>query len=259
MHIDLSIDPEKTTKKIKRFIKDTVSRAGFKNVVIGLSGGVDSAICCVLAVEALGEKKVFVGLFPYGNLSQTGVDDAQLVIARLGISKKNITTIDIKPLVDTFIVSDSQMNQLRKGNIMARVRMILLYDLAKKYKALVLGTENRTEYLLSYFTRYGDEASDIEPIRQLYKTQVRQLARYLKIPDKIVNKAPTAGLWPGQTDEGEFGFSYIEADQILHLYVDLKRKEKGIIKAGFSKRVVDRVLGRMKANDFKHKLPYVTK
>jgi len=137
--------------------------------------------------------------------------------------------------------------------------MILLYDLAKKLQALVLGTENKSEYLLGYFTRFGDEASDIEPVRHLYKTQVRQLALYLGIPRKIINKAPTAGFWLGQTDEKELGFTYEEADKILYLYFDLKKRKEEIEKIGFKKETIKKVISRVKANDFKHKLPYVVR
>jgi len=133
------------------------------------------------------------------------------------------------------------------------MRMILLFDLAKKYKALVLGTENKTEHLLGYFTRFGDSASDIEPIRHLYKTQVRKLAKYLKIPEKIIKKTPTAGLWQGQTDEREFGFSYGEADQILLLYLDQKKNVEEIVNKGIKLEQVEKVVKRLKANEFKHR------
>ena len=135
--------------------------------------------------------------------------------------------------------------------------MILLFDLAKRENALVLGTENKTEHLLGYFTRFGDEASDVEPIRNLYKTQVRQLAPYLGIPKKIIEKTPTAGMWAGQTDEGEFGFTYEDADKILTLYREQKKTAEEIGKEGLKKDVIEKVLGRMKVNEFKHRLPYV--
>ncbi len=139
---------------------------------------------------------------------------------------------------------------------MVRMRMILLYDLSKKYNALVLGTENKTEHLLGYFTRFGDEASDIEPLQNLYKTQVKQLASYLGVPEEIIKKPPTAGMWQGQTDEGEFGFTYEEADQILSLWHDKKADREVIIKAGFSPDTVDKVIKRVTDNSFKHNLPY---
>ena len=251
------IDTSKTSEEITRFIKQTVSHAGFSRVVVGLSGGVDSAVSCVLAVHALGAENVYVGLFPFGELNQEGTEDARLVINQLKIPQKNSREIDIEALVSPLIKLDSGMDRLRRGNIAVRTRMILLYDLAKKYNALVLGTENKTEHLLGYFTRYGDEASDVEPIMHLYKTQVRQLAKYLEIQDKIIEKPPTAGMWPGQTDEGEIGFSYEEADQILHLYIDQKKSKEEIKKMGFGLKRMTAVLDRVNKNKFKHKLPYV--
>lgn len=256
MKIDLSINPAETAEKIIQFIRQTVKKAGFSKVVVGLSGGVDSAVSCFLAVRSLGVENVYVGLFPYGNLNKEGLDDAKLVIQQLKIPQENILVKDIKSLVVPIFSQDQRMDKLRQGNIAVRMRMILLYDLAKKYNALVLGTENKSEHLLGYFTRFGDEASDIEPIRHLYKTQDRQLAKYLDIPEKIITKAPTAGMWYGQTDEGELGFTYEQADQILNLYMDQKKSREEIIKLGFNKDVLEKVLTRLEANDFKHKLPY---
>lgn len=257
MPTDLVINPEITSNRIIEFIRKTVHNAGFSKLIVGLSGGLDSSVSLSLAVYALGTSNIYVGLFPYNEWGKEGLEEANLLIKQLKIPSNNINLIDIKPLVDLIIKADSTMDDLRKGNIMVRLRMILLYDLAKKYKALVLGTENKTEYLLGYFTRFGDEASDIEPIRHLYKTQVRELAKYLDIPEKIIDKVPSAGMWKGQTDEGEFGFTYEQADQILYLYVDKKKSRKEIISCGFKEEVVDKVLKRLKNNEFKHKAPYV--
>ena len=242
-------------EKIVRFLKHSFDAAGFGRAVIAMSGGVDSSTSAALAVRALGRENVYPLLLPYGNLNPTR--DAEKVIEHLGILNANIVTIDIQPLVDPIIALDPTIDNIRRGNVMARVRMILLYDQAKKRNALVVGTENKTEHLLGYFTRFGDEASDIEPLRNLYKTQIRELARKLGLPEQIITKSPTAGLWEGQTDEGEFGFTYKEADEILALLVNEKKSVEEVISAGFPKATVQKVHDRMLANDFKRRLPIV--
>lgn len=259
MLVDLSINPKKIIDGIVSFIKTTVQKTGFSKLIIGLSGGIDSSVSASLAVCALGSSNIHVCLFPYGDLNKKGIEDAKLMIKKLNISTNNVYRINIKNIVDCIIdeMKAEEVTLIRKGNIMVRLRMILLYDLAKKCNALVLGTENKTEHLLGYFTRFGDEASDIEPIRSLYKTQVRQIAKYLEIPEKIIKKSPSAGLWKGQTDEGELGFTYKQADQILYFYTDLKKSREEMVKLGFKKELVDKVLKRLKDNEFKHKVPYV--
>jgi NAD+ synthase len=169
----------------------------------------------------------------------------------------NVATIDIQPLVDPFLALDPAMNHLRKGNIMARTRMIVVYDQARRREALVVGTENKSEHLLGYYTRFGDEASDVEPLRGLYKTQVYQLARYLGVPEPILTKTPTAGLWEGQTDEGEFGFTYAEADAILALVYDGGKSVDEAVSAGFERAKVEAVTAWVRSKEFKHHLPLV--
>lgn len=251
------LDSEETVKTLVAFLKEIFYKSGFSKAVIALSGGVDSSTSCVLTVKALGEKNVFPVILPYGQLNSQEVIDAVELISFLQIPKENIIQIDIKPLVDSIIALEETMDNIRKGNIMARTRMIILFNQAKKGNALVLGTENKSEYLLGYFTRFGDEASDVEPLRNLYKTQVYQIARYLKIPDKIVNKTPSAGLWGGQTDENELGFTYKEADRILSLLYDEKKSVAEIIKMGFPSAVVNKVSDWVYKNKFKHVLPYL--
>jgi len=245
------IDPQKKSEQLIDFLKKSFAAAGFSNTVIGLSGGVDSAVSCALAVRALGADHVYPLLLPYGILSTQATLDAMSVIELLKISPSQVTRVDIKPILDPLMPQEN----IRRGNLMARARMMILYDHAKKRNALVVGTENKSEYLLGYFTRYGDEASDIEPLRNLYKTQIYDLAKYLGVPEAIIAKKPTAGLWEGQTDEGEFGFTYKDADEILFLSFDEKKSDEQIIAAGFSKDVVACVLARVRANDFKHHLP----
>ncbi len=257
MLVDLSISPEKTAERIISFLKTTIKKAGFSKAAIGLSGGIDSSVVFYLTAKTLDAKNIYPCLFPYGDFDMGGLDDTRTIIKKIGVSSENIYEQKIDLFVDSIIKKDKKISVLRKGNIIVRARMLLLYDWAKENNALVIGTENRTEYLLGYFTRYGDEASDLEPIIDLYKTQVRQLASFLKVPERIISKAPTAGMWKGQTDEGELGFSYKEADCILHLFLDKEKSVSEITNAGFSISKIHKVLDRMKENQFKHRLPYI--
>lgn len=251
-----SMDVQQEVGRIVAFIKDAFSRAGFSDAVIGLSGGVDSAVSCVLATQALGVNHVSPIFLPCGGLSIQGVLDAMKLIEKLHIPFTHVTRIDIKQAVDDIAKQDPMMDRVRKGNIMARARMTYLFDQAKKRHALVVGTENKTEYVLGYFTRFGDEASDVEPIRHLYKTQVYELAKTLGIPEEIQKKTPSADLWAEQTDEGEFGFTYKDADEILYLLVDEKKSQEEVVAAGFDKNLISAVSRRMSTNSFKHKTPY---
>jgi len=249
-----------TVKQLTQFIKQSVHAASFSQAVVAVSGGVDSATSVSLAVRALGKENIHAVLLPYKNWHEEAKTHARQVLKNLKISEKNIHEVDIGSLVDSFVstvilgkhevltpesgfwTSQNDKIKLRLGNIMARVRMIVLYDLARKLKA---------------FTRFGDEASDIEPIRQLYKTEVWELAKYLKVPQEIVTKAPTAGLWPGQTDEGELGFTYKQADEVLYGLFDLKLSPAKLIKRGLDKALVNQVQTWVKKVDFKHHLPLV--
>jgi NAD+ synthase len=254
----LSIDCAQLDTQITSFIRNVLHTAGRHKLVISLSGGIDSAVSCTLGVHAVGPENILPIILPYRSLNEKDSQDGLLVVDHLHIPRENVTTIDIQPAVDTTVQQIPDADKVRRGNVMARVRMIYVYDLAKKQTGLVLGTENKTEYYLGYFTRYGDEASDIEPIRTLYKTQVQQLGNYFQLPASILNKAPSARLWSNQTDEQEFGFSYADVDKILYSVFDQHTPLAEVeVKSGIPRSVVEQVMAWVRANDFKHHVPRV--
>ncbi len=260
----MDINYHKKIIEITAWLKKSVSDAGFQDVILAVSGGIDSAVATTLAVKALGKEHIYAFLLPNGKMSAQATTDAKLLLHSLGLSKNHIVQKDISKIFNKIsklvIASESKQSQIervRLGNIMARLRMLFLYDMAKSLNALVVGTENKSEWYLGYFTRFGDEASDIEPILNLYKTQIFEMAKVLGIPEEIINKAPTAGLWEGQTDEKEFGFSYKDGDRVLYHYFDEGLPEEGIVALGIEKKIVSAVLKRVKDNDFKHKLPKI--
>lgn len=256
MNNSLKINPEEEVEKIVKFINLTLKKQGFKNVIIGMSGGVDSATCFSLLAKAISSKNIFIALLPY---FESQVESVNLLLKKNKIPQDNVCRIRIKSIVEEFqkmlkITKDSESHKVRLGNIMARVRMTILYDFAKKENALVCGTENKSEFYLGYFTRFGDEASDFEPVRHLYKTQIYQLAKYLNIPKEIIASPPTAGLWPEQTDEKELSFSYKEADQVINLYFDQKKPFSEISSKHFPN--ARKIISRISKNSFKHHSPY---
>ncbi|MCX7703714.1 MAG: NAD+ synthase [Planctomycetota bacterium] len=246
------IDCESVAERCARFIRNFVKRAGVKGVVLGLSGGVDSAVVATLSVLALGSNRVVGAILPYKTSSPDSREDALFYAGKLRIKT---VEFDITPLVDSYFSRVEDPNRVRIGNFAARMRMAILFDLSKEYDSVVAGTGNRTERLLGYFTLYGDSACALLPIGGLYKTQVWQLARYLEVPDKIVKKTPTADLWKGQTDEGEMGISYKDADLILYHLVDCGRAPDKIVRLGFEKTKVERVLNLMEKSEFKRRPP----
>lgn len=251
-----TINPKEETEKIKKFIQDVLREQGFEKVVIAISGGIDSATSLYLLSKTIEPKNIIAVHLPYFDTS----NDVENILEHTNIPQENRLTISIKNPVDAIknelgiMNSESGIDKIRIGNIMARTRMIMIYDLAKKDKALVCGTENKSENLLGYFTRFGDQASDFEPISHLYKTQIFELAKYLGVPKEVIEQKPTAGLWLGQTDEGQFGFTYQEADQVLYLYFDQKQSIEEIKKQGFAN--AEKIISFALRNSYKHKVPY---
>ncbi|HUH99184.1 MAG TPA: NAD+ synthase [Anaerolineales bacterium] len=256
MRIDLSIHTELARKILTGFIRSEVTRTGFTRAVIGLSGGIDSALSCALAAEALGPGNVLALRMPYQTSSSDSLEDAEKTAARFGV---RMETIEITPMVQPIIQLDPHITNVRKGNLMARARMILLYDQSEVFHGLVVGTSNKTEILLGYTTLWGDMASALNPIGDLYKTQVRQLSRAMDVPRSVVEKAPSADLWLGQTDEGELGFTYEEVDQLLYLLVDRRYSVGDCVAAGFSQEFVDQVLERIRRSQYKRMMPPIAK
>ncbi len=254
--VDLTINTDLTRQVLTGFIRTEITRAGFVHAVINLSGGLDSSVSCYLAAEAMGAENVLVLRLPYKTSTPDSADHAQLVIDALGV---NSLTIPITAMADGLIDLYPDMDRIRQGNIMARMRMIVLYDQSQAFKALPVGTGNKTEILLGYTTLYGDSACAINPLGDLYKTQVRQLAKAVGVPQVILDKPPTADLWLGQTDEGELGFTYDEVDQLLYLLVDQRYRPEDCVEAGFAENFVSLVMEKVRRNQFKRLMPPVAK
>ncbi|MBC8526904.1 MAG: NAD+ synthase [Candidatus Cloacimonetes bacterium] len=239
--------------RIISFIKKYVHNSGFKKGIIGLSGGLDSSVSAYLTVEALGKENVIAVIMPYKTLSPANVEDAKLIARNLSI-KYYIR--EISQMVDSYFDQyEKKANKLRRGNRMARERMCILYDISAKENALVIGTGNKTELCLGYVTQFGDAACAIEPLGHLYKTEVFELAKFLKIPSQIINKTPSADLWQGQTDEEELGIKYEVADEILCYILDEKLSEKEIMKKGFSVDEIVHIKNLMEKSEFKRRMP----
>jgi NAD+ synthase len=254
--IDLTLNTELARTILTGFVHSEISRAGFVRAVIGLSGGVDSALSCYLAAEALGPQNVLAVRMPYKSSAQESLEHAQLVIDALGVQS---LTVPITEMADPLFERFPDANPVRRGNVMARLRMIVLYDQSEAFRGLVVGTGNKTEILLGYTTLYGDAACALNPLGDLYKTQVRQLSRAIGVPEAIVAKPPSADLWLGQTDEGELGFTYAEVDQLLYLLIDQRYSPEECVAAGFAKKFVEAVVERVRRNHFKRVLPPIAK
>jgi NAD+ synthase len=253
----LLLNADLATSVLSSFIADAIETSRCGGVVLGLSGGVDSALSAALAVRALGTERVLAFSLPYKSSSPDSVEDAKAVASQLALSTR---TIDISPMVDAYFDSNEEdADEVRRGNKMARERMSILFDQAKKHGFLVLGTSNKTEILLGYSTIFGDNASSINPLGDLYKQQVWQLAEHLGVPSQVVTKKPSADLWPGQTDEEELGFEYDVADEVLYLMFDRGLVPDEVAERGYPLEVVEKISALEERNRFKRRLMLIAR
>ncbi len=252
----LELDLDWTTRILSKFIDTELHRTGLNDLVLGLSGGIDSAVVAYVAARAIEPARIHACLLPFRTSSDDSLRDASSVVDDLGIDAE---TIDISPFVDGFEKTAGKVDRLRLGNVMARARMTVLYDRSAAHRALVLGTSNKTELLLGYGTLHGDMASALNPVGDLYKTQLRRLAEHLGVPESIRTKPPSADLWPDQNDEDDLGFSYDEVDRLLALLIDARASRTTAIEAGFSPELIDGVTRRIVRTQFKRKLSVIAK
>ncbi len=253
---ELAIDTDVARRIIREFIRGQLRQAGFERLVLGLSGGIDSALVAYLAAEAIGAERLLCVLMPYRASSPASRADAEAVVTDLGCASE---LVEITPMVDGFFGPDSDASPLRQGNFMARMRMAVLYDRSVTFGGLVIGTGNKTESLIGYTTLFGDSACAFNPIGDLYKSQVRQLSADIGVPDAIIRKAPSADLWPGQTDETEAGFSYPVLDRLLYWRIDKRRSVEEVVALGFDRALVERVDRMVAGAEFKRQVPPIAK
>ena len=253
---ELTINAELVEQILTRFIRSEITRTGFGRAVLGLSGGVDSSVVCFLAARALGPENVLAVTMPYKTSSEATRRDSQAVVAQLGVQTLDVPITD---QIDAYFARFPDAAQMRLANKCARERMTVLYDQSAAFEGLVLGTSNKSELQLGYGTQFGDMASAINPIGDLYKTQLRDLATHLGLPPAILNKAPSGDLWVGQTDEDELGFSYAEVDRLLFLMVDRRWQPAQLVQAGFDEAFVERVVRLVRRNHYKRRLPIIAK
>ncbi|MDQ3492342.1 MAG: NAD+ synthase [Chloroflexota bacterium] len=255
---ELAIDTAVARRIVGGFIREQLRQTGFKRLVLGLSGGIDSALVAYLAAEAIGAERLLCVLMPYRTSSEASRTDAEEIVARLGCASE---LVDISDMVDAYfgVPERKDASPLRRGNLMARLRMTVLYDRSVTWDGLVVGTSNKTEALIGYTTLHGDDACAFAPIGDLYKSQVRQLSRVVGVPEAVLEKLPTADLWPGQTDEQELGMSYARLDRLLYWMVDRRREPADLAALGFQPEVVERVRRMVASSEFKRQKPPVAK
>jgi NAD+ synthase len=263
---ELAIDTDVARRVTVGFIRNQLRPGGFSWGLLGLSGGIDSALVAFLAAEAIGPENLLCVMMPYRTSSSASVDDARLVIDKLGCRSE---TVEISAMVDGYFGRDGELgaggadaaaaSPLRRGNMMARARMCVLYDRSVPWSGLVVGTGNKTESLIGYTTLFGDSACAFNPIGDLYKSQVRQLAAAVGVPEPVIRKAPSADLWPGQTDEAEAGFSYPVLDRLLFWMIDKRRTDEELLALGFGDALIQRVKRMVAVSEFKRQVPPVAK
>jgi NAD+ synthase len=252
---ELTLNYLEVTEKCVWFLKEELRKSGLDNFLLGLSGGIDSAVVLYLLAKAVAPKNIYTFSMPYKTSNPDSTNHALECVNELGV---NHQLIEITPMIDTYFQAvDLEASALRKGNKLARERMSILYDHSAKYQGLVVGTSNKSEILLGYGTHYGDTACAINPIGSLYKTQIFELAKYLGVPAGIINKRPSADLWEGQADEDELGFTYEKVDRFFYNYFDLGKSQKELDALGFSKEFILKVLAKVETSHFKRSLPTI--
>ena len=252
----LDLNLKEVHNELVEFLRENFKKAGFSKAVLGLSGGIDSALVAYLLRDALGKENVLAIMMPYKSSNPDSLNHAKLVIEDLKINSK---TIEITDMIDAYFKNEKEASSLRMGNKMARERMSILFDYSSKENALVVGTSNKTEIYLGYSTQFGDSACALNPIGDLYKTNIWDLSRYLKIPNELIEKKPSADLWEGQTDEQEMGLTYKEADQVLYRMLEENKKVEEVLAEGFNKDLVDNIVRRMNRSEYKRRMPLIAK
>jgi NAD+ synthase len=254
--VELAIDPALVEQILIRFLRTEIHRTGFRRAVLGVSGGIDSSVVVALAAQALGPENVLAVTMPYKTSSDETRRDSQAIIKQLGVATLDVPITD---QIDAYFARFKDAARMRLANKCARERMTILYDQSAAFEGLVLGTSNKSELLLGYGTQFGDMASALNPIGDLYKTQLRHLAAHLQVPAEILKKSPSGDLWIGQTDEDELGFSYAEVDRLLVLLVDRRWQPDQLVRAGFAAEFVERVGRLVRRNHYKRRLPIIAK